>query len=102
RCQVGPGLGLREKLAPDLLAGQDGPQVAPLLGIRADMGDRRAGEVLADDVEPLRRAGPVTFLREDGAHPLVEALAAVPARPGEPGIPGVEDHALPLSPEGRL
>ena len=43
---------------------------------RAEVDDGRAGEILADGVEPLRRAGPVDLLGEDR-----RALASAPRPP---------------------
>ena len=102
RGEVGPRVGFGEELAPDLLAGENRPQEAPFLGLRPEVGDGRAGEILPDGVEPLRRSGPIALFAEDRPHPLVQPLPAVLAGPGQPGIPGLEEHGLPRPPERRL
>ena len=102
RGKVGTGIGFGEKLAPDVLAGEDGPQVALLLGRGAEVGDGGAGEILPDGVEPLRGAGPVALLTEDVAQPFIRALAAVLLLPGQARIAPLVQHALPEAPERRL
>src|SRR5439155_26528482 len=90
--EVGSRLGFGEELAPDLLAGEDGTQEALLLGLRPEVRDGWAGEVLPDGVEPFRRAGSVALLVEDRPRALVETLPAVLARPGQAGISRLEQH----------
>src|SRR6266508_1434320 len=102
RCEVRARVGFGEQLAPDLLAGEDRTQVTPLLRLCAEVDDGRAGEVLADGVEPFRGSGQVALLAEDRPHPLVQALSAVLARPGEAGVPALVDHGLPRPPERQL
>src|SRR5207247_7170326 len=102
RRQVGARIRLREQLTPDLFAGEDWPQIPPLLRLGPEMRDGRPGEVLADGVEPLRRPGQVAFVVEDRAHPLVQALPAVLTWPGQTRVPGLEQHQLPGAPERRL
>ena len=102
RREVGSRFRFGEELAPDLLAGENRPQEALLLGRRPKVDDGRAGEVLPDGVEPLRRSGQIALLAEDRPHPLVQPLPAVLAGPGQPGVPGLEEHRLPAQPERRL
>src|ERR1700758_2033588 len=98
RGQVRARLRLGEQLAPDLLAGEDRPEVALLLGGRAELDDRGAGEVLADDVEPLGGTRPVEFLVEHRTQLGVRTAPAVLLRPGQPGIPRVVQQPLPGAP----
>src|SRR6266480_4435366 len=102
RGEVRPRVGLGEELAPDLLTGENRPEIPVLLTVRPEVGDGRAGEVLADDVEPLRGSGQIALLAEDHPHALVQPLPAVLARPGQPGVAGLAEHGLPLPPERGL
>ena len=65
RREVGPGLGLGEALAPELLGGQDRRDVAPPLLVGPEPQQRRPEDVQADDVHELRRAGGCELLIDD-------------------------------------
>jgi hypothetical protein len=77
-------------------------EIALLLGRRTEFDDRGSGEILADDVEPLRGAGSIEFLVEDRTQLSVGAAAAVLLRPGQPGISGVVEQPLPRAPVVEL
>ena len=68
--EVRPGAGLREQLAPDLLAREQRAEVALLLIVAAPHGDRRAAHAVADRVA-------VAGVRTAGAEdPLVDRSSA--------------------------
>ena len=102
RGEVGTGLGLGEQLAPNVLPGEYRLQEALLLRIRAELDDRRAGEVLPDRVEPVGCSGAVHLLGQDCAPARVHAAAAVLLGPARPCEAGLEEQDLPRSPERQL
>ena len=65
RGQVGPGAGLAEQLAPDLLAGQQREQVALLLLVGAGVDEGRAGPSDADGVVGPPDPGPPQLVVDD-------------------------------------
>ena len=65
RREVGPGLGLGEPLAPDLLGREDRRDVAAALLVGAEAQQRRPEHVEADDVDELGRAGGGELLVDD-------------------------------------
>ena len=97
--EVGPGVGLGIPLAPNLLAGEDLRQVAPLLRLGAVGGDGRPRHPHAEDVEDGRRPVADHLLVEDQLlHPR-EPAAAVLLGPGEPEEAGVVELPLPHPPQ---
>ena len=64
--QVAPRIGLAEQLAPDLLGGEDRADPALLLVVGAVGEQGRSGQVDADPVDRLGRAGPGVLGVEDG------------------------------------
>ena len=97
RGEVAPGIGLGEALAPDLVAPEDGRQVArPLLG-GALGDDGRPGVEETDEVDPdVGGVGPLELLFEDQLLDRRRAAAAALDRPVDPGVAGVEEQPLPV------
>jgi hypothetical protein len=100
--EVGAGAGLAEALAPDLLGGEDVPEVAPLLLLAAVREDGGARPLEADRVDQERRARPVELLRDHALTLQGVALAAVLGGPVEAEVAGVEELALPCAQELEL
>ena len=112
---VRPGAGLAEQLAPDLLAGEERPEVAALLLVGA-VGHQGGGDhAVADDVAQPRRRGPGLLqarrARGPGARaepqaaaaPLGKCTQASPGRTGQPEeVPGwASSPAATRPPTGR-
>ena len=94
--QVGAGRGLREALAPGLLASQDPWQVRGLLLRRAFDHQRRPRVQQADEIgEVERRLHPRALLGEQELLGQGRAAAAVLARPVQARVARVEQPSLP-------
>jgi hypothetical protein len=81
RCQVAPGAGLREPLAPHLLAGEDVREEPFLLFVCSVGKDGRAGHAHTDQADVLRGLGPRQFLQSDGLVGQGLLVSAVRLRP---------------------
>ena len=96
---VGPGAGLAEELAPDLLVGEEGPEVALLLLGRPVGGDGRGAHAVADGVAHAGHRSAA------GVEPRLRPLL-VPRREAEPAAAGREvqpgQAAVELLPEELL
>src|SRR6202034_2879612 len=94
---VGAAARLREELHPELLALQDGGQVAQLLLLSAELendgGTRRQGRDLHSQGIFVARE----LLVEDPLMLMRQALPAVLPREADTGQAGVEQHALNLA-----
>ena len=97
--QVGPGIGLRVTLAPDLLGGEDLRRIAPLLFLRAAGNDRRSGHPDPEDVQDRRRLREGHLLLEDHLLDERQALTSRLLRPGEADEPAIVEPALPVAEE---
>ena len=97
RREVGPGLGLREALAPDLLGRQDRRDVAPPLLVVAEAQQRRPEDVEPDDVDELRRAGRGELLVDDDLLDRRAPAAAELARPCAADVAGLVARGLPAA-----
>src|SRR5262249_51769006 len=96
RGEVGARAGLREALAPDLVAAEDLGHVPRLL-LRGALRDQRRPAVQeSDEVHAdVRRPGARDLLVVDELLGEREIAAAVLARPVDPRVAGVEEPALP-------
>ena len=96
RRQVGSGVGLREALAPDVVAAQHAGEQVALLLLGAVLHDRRRDVRQADDVHGPRRSGAVHLL---GIDDLLHERCAPPAvlrRPGDGCVAGAGERAVPF------
>ena len=95
---VGARAGLAEELAPDLLGGEERPEVAGLLA-RAGVGSKgRRSHAVTDQVERRARrcAGVAQPRVDDRLERAVQPEAAVPLREVDPGEVGIELGAQEL------
>src|SRR5262249_35000215 len=83
---------------PDLISCEDRFEVTLLLARRAELDDRWAGEILSDDVQPLRCTGPIELLVEHRTQLRVRATTAVFLRPRQAGITCAIHQPLPRPP----
>ena len=93
--EVRAGGGLREQLAPDLVAVEHRAEVARLLRVGPVGDERRAEHADADRVQDPRDARGRDLLVDDDVLDRPAALAAVLRRPRHPGQPGLGELALP-------
>ena len=101
RSEVGAGLGLREALAPDLLAAKDLRQVRLLLCLSSLRHDRGPGVQQPHEVHPdVRRAGSRGLFEEDELLARWCVPTAVGLGPAQPGVPALEEAALPVGVPG--
>src|SRR4051812_47710005 len=98
RGEVGPGVRLGEALAPDLLAGEDRPQVTLLLVPRSPDHQGRTTEEQAEDVGRERHASAAELLEVDRRLRQRGAPAAVLGGPVRRGPAAVVEAALPVAP----
>ena len=89
--QVAAGVGLAEQLAPDLLAGEQGEEVALLLLLGAGVDDGRAGPADADRVRGARHPGPGELVVDEQ---LVHRVGVETPRAGPVGrdVAGLGEH----------
>ena len=102
RRQVGSRLGLREALAPDLVAGEDRVEVALLLLLVAVGDDDGAAHHQAQHVRRERHALAAELLVEDRLLDQRRALAAVLLGPRDAGPAGLVHRLLPGAAELEL
>ena len=93
--EVGAGARLGEALAPDLVRGEKGLQVARLLLVAAVGHDRRPRHPQADHADVRRRLGAGLLLEVDRLETGREAAAAVLRRPRDPRPARVVEGAAP-------
>src|SRR6185436_14586005 len=93
--EIGPGVRLREALAPDLVRREKGLQVARLLRLGAAGDDRRPGHPEADHADVRRPLGSRLLLEVDRLEAGREAASAVLLRPGDADPPAVVQGAAP-------
>ena len=95
RGQVGARIGLRVKLAPQLLGGEDLPQVALLLRLGAVDDDGGSDDAQPEAVGRRRRIGARHLVGHDGLLHRPRPAAAIRPGPAHPEVAGVVELAMP-------
>src|SRR5207302_4092803 len=96
RREVAARAGLREPLAPHLVAAQHAREMVAFLVVGSLLDERRAGVQQADEVHAdVRRAHARRLFEEDELLGRRRGLAAVLLRPAQPGEAAVEEPPLP-------
>ena len=94
--EVGPRVGLREALAPQLLDRLDLGEEPLLLLVGTELDEGRGEEALAEERDPSRRVGPCVLLVEDDLLGDAGAAAPVLERPRDAHPAVAPEQPLPL------